>query len=164
MNLTLIGMPASGKSTVGRVLAVRLGFGLTDADQVLEQRYQQPIQQVLERLGDERLVSEEGRAVIEAVSGKTDLIVTPGGSIIYNQEAMRFLQAASVIIYLQASLVVLERRIADQPRGIVGSGSKTLAQIYAERAPLYAHYANMTVDADRPVTQVATLIQARLGL
>jgi len=162
MIVTLIGMPGSGKSSVGKVLAARLGFAFVDTDKVIETAHGKRLQEVLNSLGSELFLQVESSAVIDGLRDGT--VVSPGGSVVYSEEAMYRAAAASTIVYLRCGLPVLERRIGNKPRGIVGGAEKTLAELYAERVPLYEKWAKITVGGDRTADAVARNIMKQLDL
>lgn len=148
MNITLIGMPGSGKSFVGRKLADRLGFTLVDVDKVIEQKFGLPLQQVVETLECEAFLDTEAEMVVTSTDGKDTMVVSPGGSVIYRERAMNHLKNISKVFYLDVPLRVLEKRIGGVPRGIVVAGNKTFADLYNERIPLYRKYADYTLNGD----------------
>ena len=159
MNITLIGMPGSGKSFVGSVLAEALGFTVIDFDREMEKEYGgSSLQSLVEEWGDALFIEREADFAIRASEGKDKLIISPGGSIIYSPHAMEHLQDISRIVYLKAPLALIEKRINGIPRGIIGLGSKTLADLYAERVPLYEKYAHATFSADGDAVQIASAI------
>ncbi len=160
MIVTLIGMPGSGKSSVGKALAAKLGLSFVDTDKVIEAAHGKRLQEVLDGLGGGRFLEVEADAV--AASLRQGTVVAPGGSIVYSEGAMRQISAASTVVYLRCGLAVLERRIGGKPRGIVGGAAKTLAELYAERAPLYEKWALLTVDGESQAETLADSIAVSL--
>lgn len=154
MNITLIGMPGSGKSFVGGKLAERLGYELIELDSLLEEEAGTPLPSIVEEWGRERFLAKQSDDAISYTKGRNDIVVSPGGSIIYSENAMKHLSDISKIIYLESPLHVIERRINEVPRGIIGMDEKSLAQIYAERVPMYEKWSDHTVDAARDADTV----------
>ena len=154
MIVTLIGMPGSGKSSVGKLLAARLGFAFVDTDKVIEAERGESLQKVLDGLGSERFLESEAKTVIESLRDAT--VLAPGGSVVYSEAAMRKVAAESTVVYLHCGLSVFEKRIGGMPRGIVGGIEKTLADLYAERTPLYEKWSVMTVDGEPSAEDVTT--------
>ncbi|MDE2213165.1 MAG: shikimate kinase [Patescibacteria group bacterium] len=148
MNITLIGMPGSGKSFIGKKLADQLGFSLVEADKIIEQEFNLPLQQVVEKLGSDVFLDKEAETVIKSTDGRNNFVVSPGGSIVYRLNAINHLKKISKVFYLEVSLKVLKGRIGDVPRGIVNAENKTFADLYAERAPLYKKFADYVVNGD----------------
>ena len=138
-NITLIGMPASGKSSVGVVLAKRLGKRFVDTDIVIQEKYGKLLKELIEEHGDDgfREIEDEVNASLDV----TDSIISPGGSVVYGEKAMEHLKEISVVIYLELSYTAIKSRLGDlRERGI------TLKDLYLERTPLYAKYADITVN------------------
>jgi len=154
MNVTLIGMPGSGKTFVGKILAETLGFEFFDSDIAIEQEYGRTLPEILQNLGPRRFLQKEKKAVIANTRGKDKLVISPGGSIVYSEKAMEHLKTISAIVYLKTALPVIKERIGSVPRGIVGGGKKTIARLFGERSPLYEKWAETTVDANQNAVKV----------
>lgn len=147
MNIILIGMPGSGKSTVGVVLARMLGFRFCDTDIVLQQHCGKKLQDILRTEGDAAFFRYE-EEVLAALEAENTVIAT-GGSAVYSDRAMRHLKANGQCVYLQVSACELERRLADfSERGIAIADGMTIADLYTARKPLYERYADITVCAE----------------
>jgi shikimate kinase len=144
--ISLIGMPGAGKSTVGVILAKLTGLRFCDTDLEIQVREHATLQDILEQQGYQRL-----RDIEEEVLLAIDLeqaIISTGGSVVYSPAAMARLRDAGPLVYLAADLGSLEQRVARAPlRGIASSAAQSLAEVYAERTPLYEHYADITIDA-----------------
>ncbi|MEK7628542.1 MAG: shikimate kinase [Patescibacteria group bacterium] len=158
MNITLIGMPGAGKSSVGRILATQLGYEVVDFDREMEKVYKAPLQSLVDTWGDSLFIEREGAFAISVTEGRDNIIISPGGSIVYHSGAMNHLREHSSVAYLQAPLSLVEARIGTIPRGIIGLKAKTLADLFAERVPLYEHYAHQTFDANQDADAVANKI------
>jgi shikimate kinase len=144
--ISLIGMPGAGKSTVGVILAKLTGLRFVDTDLDIQVREGATLQEIIEREGHLRLRAIEEEVLLAIRLERA--IVSTGGSVIYSDRAIRRLQAAGPLVYLEADLVTLEARVAAAPlRGIACHASQTYADVYAERTPLYRRHADFTVDA-----------------
>ncbi len=144
-NITLIGMPGSGKSTVGVLLAKAMGYEFLDTDLVIQARQGMLLQQVLDTLGLEGFLDAEGEAICQVDTRRT--VIAPGGSCICREEAMAHLKALGPVVYLRVPLEELERRLTNfATRGIAMEPGQTLAELYAARAPLYEKWADLVVD------------------
>ncbi|MCP5128570.1 MAG: shikimate kinase [Pseudomonadales bacterium] len=145
-SISLIGMPGVGKSTIGVVLAKLCGLRFVDTDLDIQVHAGATLQEILERDGYRQL-----RALEQEVLLGIDLdraIIATGGSVVYSAAAMRRLKTAGAVVYLEADLDTLQRRVAAAPpRGIACDGNQGFADICAERTPLYRQYADFTVDA-----------------
>ena len=162
LTISLIGMPGSGKSTVGAALAKHLGLELVDADGLIEAQEQQTLQQIMDGRGNAAF-----RAIEEQVL--TDMpiypsVISTGGSVVYSEKIMARLAAASSVVYLRATFDTIEYRVSLAPqRGIASDGDQTLRDLYAERVPLYERYGEIVVDCDEASPEkIATTIAARL--
>ena len=144
-NITLIGMPASGKSSVGVVLAKRLGKKFVDTDIVIQEKYGKLLKELIEEHGDEgfREIEDEVNATLDV----SNSIISPGGSVVYGERAMKHLKEISVIIYLELSYTAIKSRLGDlRERGITLKDGQTLKDLYLERTPLYKKYADITIN------------------
>ena len=146
-NIVLIGMPGSGKSTVGVLLAKALGYDFLDVDLLIQRREGALLQDILHARGTEGFLDAEERAVRSVSCVRT--VVAPGGSAVCREEAARHLRSLGPVVYLRVSLPELERRISNpETRGIAMEPGQTLADVLAFREPLYAKYADLTIDCD----------------
>ena len=135
MSIILIGMPSSGKSTLGVLLAKRLGLEFTDSD----------LHEIISERGNEGFLDVENR-VNKTIEERNSVIAT-GGSVVYCDEAMEHLRTVGKVVYLYAPLEEISRRLGDfSHRGVIMRNGNTLEEMYAEREPLYEKYADITVD------------------
>lgn len=153
-------MPGAGKSTIGRLLAKRLGFSFVDTDKVMEAEHGMTLQRLLDRLGPSAFMIEEAKAVTAALHGAEKRVLSPGGSVVYLDEVMPVVYECSVVVYLEVPVAELERRIGGVPRGIVGAAS--LGELFATREPLYRRWAHCTVDGTADTRAVVDAIALHL--
>ena len=155
-NVTLIGMPGSGKSTVGVLLAKALGFGFLDTDLVIQQREGALLQAILDEKGVPYFLDAEERAVRSVDCDRH--VIAPGGSVVCREGAMEHLSAMGPVIYLRVPLEELKVRIHNlDSRGIALEPGQTLEDILTLRAPLYEKYAGAVVDAAPGQTTAQTV-------
>ncbi len=161
--ISLIGMPGAGKSTIGVLLAKLTGLRFTDTDLDIQVQAGATLQQILEREGHLHLREIEEQVLLQIPLQQS--VISTGGSVVYSAPAMARLQSAGPIVYLEADLETLKRRIAIAPsRGIACGAGDSLADVYRERTPLYRQYADITVDAtDGTADQVAASILDQLA-
>ena len=146
MNITLIGMAGVGKSVIGKELARALHYEFIDTDDHIERKLNLKLQEIIDQLGEGRFLKIEQETILE-LNGIDRTIVSPGGSVIYSPEAMRFLKKISTVVFLDAPMGSIEKRIPNQSvRGIVGLKEKRLKDLFYERRPLYQRYADITVE------------------
>ncbi len=165
-NVTLIGMPASGKSTVARLIAAWCGMAYLDVDHRMEQRHGRALNDLVASYGREGFLDLERDEVLALPSDLQRAVLAPGGSVIYREAAMAALRLRSQVVYLSVSLDEIQRRIGSlEARGVVIPPGKTLEDLYQERTHLYAKYAHQTVDAQGPDPEtVARRVMAAAGL
>lgn len=146
-NLTLIGMPGAGKSTVGIVLAKNLGLGFIDTDVLIQINRQQTLQQILDASDHLNLRRIEEEEILKLNVNRH--VISTGGSAAYSEKAMAHLQNISTIIFLQVSFEEIERRIRNfATRGIAKAKDQTFRQLFDERQILYNRYAEITIACD----------------
>ena len=144
-NLTLIGMPGCGKSTVGRLVAERLGWAFLDLDAEIERIAGRRLWEINAGEGFAGLRRREEAAAAALDCDRT--VIAPGGSVVYGEAGMRRLRAIGRVVYLTADAATLERRAGDLvARGVVIAPGMTYADLVAERDPLYRRWADATVD------------------
>lgn len=143
--LTLIGMPGSGKSAVGKIMAARLGWSFIDTDHCIEERFGKKLQAVVDEVGAEEFNGIEEETILKLETGDETVIAT-GGSVVYSEAAMRHLASVSTVVFLDVPLEALQGHIAlEAPRGIVGMNGGGLEELFRQRLPLYRKYAHITV-------------------
>jgi len=147
-NIILIGMPGSGKSTVGVVLAKKLGLHFLDSDLVIQERTGKLLYQLIEERGEEGFVLLENQ--INASIQAKDTVIATGGSAVYGQEAMAHFKGIGQVVYLQLPYEELEERLGDlHERGVVLKPGFTLRNLYEERTPLYERYADLVIECNK---------------
>lgn len=145
MNITLIGMAGAGKSTIGKVLAKRLGYTFVDVDHLITENTGMPLQTLIDVEGDTALIRFEEEAILGL--GQVDsFIISPGGSVVYSEKAMEHLKKMSKIIFLDAPFRSIARRLPNaRKRGIVGLRNRSLKELFEERMVLYLKYADVSI-------------------
>ena len=147
-NLTLIGMPGAGKSTVGIILAKNLSFGFIDTDVLIQINQQKSLQQILDESDHLNLRGIEEREIMK-LNIRSHVIAT-GGSAAYSTNAMSHLLNISKVIFLEVSFEEIERRIHNfKTRGIAKTEDQTFRDLYDERQSLYKKYADIIIDCNR---------------
>ena len=153
-NVTLIGMPAVGKSTLGVVLAKRMGYAFTDTDLQIQTGEGESLADIIEKKGTERFCDLEAH-YIQQLSTKQTVIAT-GGSVVYRPGAMAHLRSLGRIVFLDIGLTPLVSRLKEMDaRGVVLRPGQTIDQLCAERRPLYQRYAQITIDCTHCTLDVA---------
>ena len=144
-NIILIGMPASGKSTVGVILAKILGYNFIDADIVIQEKEGRKLSEIIESEGIDGFIDVENRINSEIEVEKT--VIATGGSVVYGKEAMEHYKNIGKVVYLKVDMEVLTKRLSDvKQRGVVMREGQSLISLYNERSVLYEKYADITID------------------
>jgi shikimate kinase len=162
-SITLIGMPGSGKSAVGRIIASQLGWELIDTDKLLEKRHGMPLQALIDKVGDDSFRRLEEEAVLR-LPAEGQGVISTGGSVIYSEAAMRHLLQISYVVFLDASLDSIRRHIAaEAPRGIIGMKNGSLEKLYRARLPLYRYFSTVSVQLDTQTPEeIAEMVLSEL--
>ena len=150
--VALIGMPGGGKSTVGRLLAKRLGWAFADVDQSIEDRSGCTVTELFEQRGEPAFRDFEAGLLAELIQQGPSVVATGGGSIL-RAESRELLKAATVPVYLHAPLDQLWRRVrrnSRRPLLEVSDPFGRLQQLLVERHPLYCEVAQFTVETGSP--------------
>ncbi len=145
MSVVLIGMPACGKSTLGVLLAKKLGLRFIDSDLLIQEREGKLLHDIIEEPAIDGFLAVENE--VNASINDTSAVISTAGSAVYCAEAMTRLAALGKIVYLKISLEVMLARLGDYVhRGVVLPDGYTLEDMYAERSALYERYADVTVE------------------
>ena len=143
----MIGMPGSGKSTVGVLLAKALGCLFTDVDLLISHKAKKPLQRILDEDGLEAFLALEEEVGSRLRAENT--VIATGGSMVISDKAMRHLKALGTVVYIDVPFEEIERRVTNiKTRGIVFHPNETLADVYRERKPLYERWADLTVKVE----------------
>ena len=161
-NIVLIGMPASGKSTVGVQLAKWLSMGFIDTDLLVQARAGESMQAYQDANGMEAYRTLECDTVGSLVC--ENCVIATGGSAVYSDLAMKSLKAGGITIFIETGLKVLGARITNyETRGIAKNPNQSFNDLFRERTLLYRQYADITVQSDNLTQdQVAENIMAAL--
>ena len=134
-NIILIGMPGSGKSTIGVVLAKKMGYQFIDSDIVIQQKYAKTLEQLIDEYSDAGFIQIENDVNKEIKAEHT--VIATGGSVVYGR---------AIVVYLKVPEEELKKRLGSlKERGVVSNGKATIAEIFEDRKALYEQYADITV-------------------
>lgn len=146
-NLVFIGMPAVGKSTVGIVVAKRLGMGFVDTDLLIQDQEKKLLREIIAEAGLDGFLKIENQ--VNAGVNVRNSVISPGGSVIYCADAMEHYKKIGTVVYLKASYQTIKRRIRNpKKRGVVLREGQSLRDLYEERVPYFEKYADITVCVD----------------
>ena len=160
-NLTLIGMPGSGKSTIGVILAKNLGLGFIDTDVLIQINRQKPLQQIIDENDHLYLRAVEEEEILKI--NITNHVIATGGSVAYSEKAMSHLLGISKVIFLEVHFEEIKKRIHNfETRGIAKSKNQSFRELFEERQILYKKYAEITVNCNESDQEELALQIARL--
>ncbi|MDD2846379.1 MAG: shikimate kinase [Rhodoferax sp.] len=159
MQISLIGLPGCGKSTVGRQLARRLGVAFIDSDQVIEQRIGCSIRVFFDREGEDAFRDIEESVLDELTAGTAPAVLSTGGGAVLRPANRLHLHGRGKVIYLHAAPGDIFRRLrhdTTRPLLQVQDPLQRLRSLYEQRDPLYRETAHYVIETGRP--SVATLV------
>lgn len=146
-NLTLIGMPGAGKSTVGIILAKNMSYGFIDTDVLIQISQQKSLQEIIIESGHLNLRKIEEEEILKINTEK--YVIATGGSAVYSEKAMMHLQNISGIIFLEADFEEIQKRVHNfDTRGIAKTKDQTFHDLFKDRQILYKKYADLTIDCN----------------
>ena len=164
-SISLVGMAGAGKSSIGKQLADHLGYSFIDSDLLIENEYQESLQQVLDRSGKENFLKIEENALMSIEFNNT--ILATGGSAIFSELAMDYIRSRSSIIFIEAPYNKIVERVSNfSERGFLKSSDQTIQEAFVERQFLYKHFADFEVVNDasqeKCLNQILDLIHQKL--
>jgi shikimate kinase len=144
-NIILIGMPGSGKSTVGILLAKRTGRSFVDTDVLIQAEQGRALQDIVDQDGYMVLRKFEEEILLKL--DVRDHVIATGGSAVYSGPAMEHLKAHGIAMFLKVDLPTLKARVNDyETRGLAKRPDQSLEDLFMERCALYRKYADITID------------------
>jgi shikimate kinase len=165
--VSLIGLPGSGKSTVGRQLARRLQLPFFDSDHVIEQRLGCSIREYFEREGEARFRDIE-ESVIDELTQAPSGVLSTGGGVVLRPNNRQHLRDRTHVIYLNSVPDELFRRLRhdkNRPLLQVADPLQRLRDLYTQRDPLYRETSHFNIDTGRPsVASLVNMIMMQLEL
>lgn len=145
--ISLIGMPGSGKSAIGALLARKLNWAYMDTDFLLEALYACKLQNIVDSLGKKEFLNAEERMILSIDACRS--VIATGGSAVYREKAMVRLREMGPVVYIRCGLDSLRKRIALNPeRGIAMEAGQSLEDLYRERKELYERYSDFVCDSE----------------
>ena len=147
-NIVLIGMPGSGKSTIGVILAKKLGYDFVDTDNLISDREKTTLQDIIDKKGVSEFLKIEG--IVGEELNIDNTVIATGGSMVFSDSAMKNLLSGSKCVFIDVSLPEIKRRVKNiDTRGIAMEKDDTLDTLYEKRMPKYREYADITVEVKK---------------
>lgn len=161
-NVVLIGMPGTGKSVAGRLLASQMGLAFVDLDDVITARRGMTLPEILRREGLAAFCALEQQVGCSACW--RDTVIATGGSMVLYPQAMEHLRREGVTVWLQTPLAVLRERLPQDlwDRGIAAAPGQSLRELYRQRRELYAAYADLALPTQAEAADTARCIASAL--
>lgn len=145
--IVLIGMPAAGKSTIGKLLAKLLGCEFVDSDHCIEQQQGASLQAIVDSEGYTAFKQIEEQVLLGI--NPDNCVLATGGSVVYSDVAMQHLAARAHIVYLNVQAETLLGRLANaDQRGLARKPGQSFESLLAERLPLYQRYAEISINTE----------------
>ena len=165
-NLVLIGMPASGKSTVGVIVAKVIGYDFICTDILIQKSQKKRLAQIIKEIGVDGFLEVENR--VNASVEADHCVIATGGSAVYGEDAMRHFKEIGHIMYLKTDFETIRKRLGNiRQRGVALREGQTLRDLYDERTVLYEKYADTVIeesgDAEDVVVSILKVIQSGGG-
>ena len=161
MSIILIGMPSCGKSTLGVLLAKKLGMEFIDSDLLIQKKHQKLLHELIKEHGNDGFLEIESE--VNCSITEQNAVIATGGSAVYSERAMRHFATIGKIVYIHISYEEMEARRGDfAHRGVVMPEGYTLRDLYNERAALYEKYAHVTVSGEGGMTRAIERISAEI--
>lgn len=151
INIALIGFMGSGKTTVGRLLAVRLGMKFIDLDDVIKDKLGMEITEIFSNYGEKYFRDVESQVVKEVFTGVDNSVIACGGGVVLKDDNVRIINQNSVVVYLRISPYEAYSRLLscrDRPLLNVSNRLEVINQLMRVREPLYLRTAHIVVDVD----------------
>ena len=147
-------MPGAGKTTIAKLLAAQLNLEFVDSDHLIEKRSDQSIQNILDSEGHIELRLKEEEVILSCPLNNT--ILATGGSAVYSDKAMSYLNDNSVVVYLDIPISSVMQRVGDYSnRGFAEPNGKSPQDVFNQRTVLYKKWCHITIDGTYDIDTVA---------
>ena len=147
-------MPGAGKTTIAKLLATKLNLEFIDSDHLIEKRNDQSIQNILDSEGHAELRLKEEEVILSCTLDNT--ILATGGSAVYSDKAMSYLNNNSIVVYLDIPISLVMQRVGDYSnRGFAEPNGKSPQDVFNQRTILYKKWCHLIIDGTYDINTVA---------
>ena len=152
--ITLIGMPWAGKTTTALALAKKLNYDFIDLDQEVEKAEGIGWIEIMNSKGADYFRAQ-GFEFLKNIQSNTKIVISPAGSVIYNQDSMEWIKENTLVVFLDTPFDVIEERSKLEPKAVANLSERGLQSIWEERIPMYQSYADVIINTqDKSVDQI----------
>jgi len=144
INIVLIGMPGSGKSSVGKILAERLGMDFCDVDEFIENNAGKSIKDIFDEKGESHFRALE-RTAVEKLSQKTNMVISTGGGVVLCSQNMVNLKRKGVVFFINRPIEDIVKDIDISTRPLLANDIDRIYQLFRERSSLYKKHSDFEI-------------------
>ncbi|NLJ70590.1 MAG: shikimate kinase [Clostridiaceae bacterium] len=162
MNYVLIGMPGSGKTTIGKLLAEKLNYDFIDSDDFLELLFDETIPEMFAK--SEYYFRKRETFAIKVLSDMEQAVISTGGGVVLREENIRFLKKNGLVIFLDRSPDTIIQDIENSTRPLLAEDKTHLFTLYEQRIELYRKYADLIIANNQPIEKVCQSIIEQISI
>lgn len=160
--ISLIGMPSAGKTTISKKLAALIDYKSIDLDHMVEEKENKSLISILEDKGSQYFLDME-YGFLKNLQENETIVIGTAGSIIYHEEAMKWLKSNTKIIFIDTDLEIIKDRLSKKPKAVVGLKEKGLDVLWEERLPVYRKWADIEITTQgKSIEQIVSEIQEKI--
>ncbi|NLU09763.1 MAG: shikimate kinase [Tepidanaerobacter acetatoxydans] len=156
-NIVLIGMPGSGKTSIGRILAKKINMCFYDLDEYIERKSGKRITEIFAIYGERHFRTLESRAVKE-ISSKTNAVISTGGGVVLDSKNMHVLNKRGIIFFINRPVEDIAHDIEISSRPLLANDRDNIYRLYKDRYELYKKYSDFEILNDRGILEAVKQI------
>ena len=151
-SITLIGMAGAGKTSVGKVLSLKLGKRFVDSDQEIEKEQSMALKDIILKKGKDKFIEIEKQSILTL--NFDEIVLSTGGSVIFSEDAMKYICKNSLVLYLRVRFEKILERVSNlKSRGFISESGQTFEQEFYRRVKLYERHADHIIDNDTSIIE-----------
>ena len=157
-SITLIGMAGAGKTSLGKVLSLKLGKRFVDSDQEIEREQSMALKDIILKNGKDKFIEIEKQSILTL--NFDEIVLSTGGSVIFSEDAMKYICKNSLVLYLRVRFEKILERVSNlKSRGFISEPGQTFEQEFYRRVKLYERHADHIIDNDTSIEACVKSIQ-----